>query len=268
MPYLDLDPDFQPYYEVHDYTDPWTKPQSILFVHGFTENTTAFRAWIPHLARKYRLIMFDIRGFGKTAAVDENFRYSTELFVDDMVRIINRLAGEAVHVVSGKSGGISAMRLAAVRPDLVRSLILTCPPLVAPGSQEWLPYMEKHGIRGWARNTMPARLGYDAEPRCIDWWVDMMGATSMSTARAYLKWVVTTEPRLDLANIKVPALVIMSKPSEQTNAAAGQLLPDVVSAGMPHAQVLVLDLDCYHAGGARPDTCAHAALDFLEALGN
>lgn len=266
MPYLDLAPDFQPYYEIHDYTDPWTKPESILFVHGFTENHTAFRAWIPHLARKYRLIMFDIRGFGKTAAVDEDFKLSTELYVDDMVRIINHLAGEAVHVISGKSGGICSMRLAMERPDLVRSLVLTCPPLVAPGSQEWLPYMLEHGIRGWARNTMPARLGRDASPRCVDWWVDMMGATALSTAKAYLKWVVTTEPRLDLPHIKVPALVVLTKPSEQTNSAAGQLLPDVVKKGMPQAEVLVLDLDCYHAGGSHPDICAQAALAFLEKL--
>lgn len=266
MPYLDLSEDLQPYYEIHDYTDPWKKSETIIFVHGFTEDMTAWRAWIPHLSRKYRLLMFDIRGFGKTAAVAETFKFSTDLFVDDMVRIINRLAGEAVHVVSGKSGGISAMRLAATRPDLVKSLILTCPPLVAPGSSEWLPYMEEHGIRSWARKTMPARLGYDTTPQCIDWWVDMMGATSLSTAKAYLKWVVTTEPRLDLEKIKSPALVIMTEPSKETNVAAGQLLPDVIRQGMPQAEILVLKMDCYHAGGSDPDTCATATLNFLEKL--
>ncbi|MDS1141858.1 alpha/beta hydrolase [Pusillimonas sp. SM2304] len=266
MPYLDLSEDYQPYYEIFDYTDPWEKSETILFIHGFTEDLTAWRAWIPHLSRKYRLLMFDIRGFGKTRPVDETFKYSTDLFVDDIVRLVNRLIDEPVHVVSGKSGGISAMRFAATRPDLVKSLILTCPPLVAPGSSDWLPYMLEHGIRSWARKTMPARLGYDASPKCIDWWVDMMGATSLSTAKAYLNWVVTTEPRLDLDKIKSPALVIMTEPSEQTNAAAGQLLPDVVRAGMPQAEVLVLPIDCYHAGGAHPDTCAQAALKFLEKL--
>jgi hypothetical protein len=40
-----------------------------------------------------------------------------------------------------------------------------------------------------------------------------------------------------------------------------------VKKGMPQAEVLVLDLDCYHAGGSHPDICAQAALAFLEKLG-
>lgn len=266
MPFLELADDFRPYYEVHDYTDPWQKPETILFIHGFTENTTAFRAWIPVLARKYRLVMFDIRGFGKSGSVDESFKFSTDLYVDDLVRIINHLVGEAVHVVTFKSGGISGMRLAATRPDLVKSLILTCPPMVAPGGEDWLPYMEEHGLRAWARKTMPARLGYAAPGRQIDWWVDMMGATATSTAKAYLRWVATTESRLDMPFIKCPTLVILADLSKQTNYAAGQVSPDEIRAGMPQAEVDVLPYDCYHLGGAHPDECAAKALNFLGRL--
>jgi hypothetical protein len=43
LPYLDLTPDFQLYYEIDDHTDAWTKPDTIVMVHGFTENTTACR---------------------------------------------------------------------------------------------------------------------------------------------------------------------------------------------------------------------------------
>ena len=265
MPYLELSDDFKPYYEIHDYTNPWEEPETVLFVHGFTENSTCWRGWVPHLARKYRLIMFDLRGFGRTAPVDETFKFSTELFVDDLVRVINHLAQGPVHVVAAKSGCISAMRLAATRPDLVKSLILACPPLVAPGSSEWLPHMEEHGIRSWARQTMPARLGYDTPPRCTDWWVDMMGATSLSTAKAYLKWVGTTESRLDLKNISRPILAIMTKPSKRTHAGGGgQLNPDAIREGAPHAEIIVFDMDCYHASGADPDGCALATLEFLD----
>jgi len=73
MPHLDISEDFRPYYEVYDSTDPWEKSETILCVHGFTENTKAFYAWIPALSRKYRVILFDIRGFGKTGPVAESF---------------------------------------------------------------------------------------------------------------------------------------------------------------------------------------------------
>ena len=67
MPYLELDKDLKTYYEIYDFTNPWEKSETIFFVHGFTENLTAWNAWIPHLSRKYRLVLFDIRGFGKLA---------------------------------------------------------------------------------------------------------------------------------------------------------------------------------------------------------
>ncbi len=267
MPYLDIDADFKPYYEIHDYTDPWTQPETIVFVHGFTENTTAYRAWIPHLARQYKLVMFDLRGFGKTAAVDENFRYSTELYVDDLVRVINALAGGGpVHLVAAKSGCISVISLAASRPDLCRSITLACPPLVAPGGKDWQPYMISDGMRAWARKTMPARLGYDTPPAVIDWWVDMMGATSLSTAKAYLKWVGTTESGKELPAVTCPTFIILADPKGSTNAAAGQVSTERVRELAPKAELMLMPYDCYHPSGSHPDECAQATLRFLQSL--
>lgn len=45
MPYLELE-DCKLFYTVDDHTDPWTRPDSVLFVHGFTENTDAWRQWV------------------------------------------------------------------------------------------------------------------------------------------------------------------------------------------------------------------------------
>ena len=63
MPYLDL-PDCKLHYKVDDHTDAWTRPDTVLFVHGFTENTEAWRAWVPHFSRRYRMVRIDQRGFG------------------------------------------------------------------------------------------------------------------------------------------------------------------------------------------------------------
>ena len=236
---------------------PGQSRKRFVFIHGFTENVTAWNAWIPYLSRNYRLLTFDLRGFGKTGPVPATFKYSTDLYVDDMVRIINHLVGEPVHLFSAKSGGIAVSRFAAQRPDLVRSIILGCPALTAPGSQDWFPFMQEHGVREWARKTMPGRLGVEASPACIDWWVDMMGATSMSTVEAYLKWVVTTAANEDLDKIKCPAFVVMTTLSEKTNAAAGQLPPSFVQEKMPQAEIFILDKDCYHGTAAyRRCVCA------------
>ena len=73
MPYLELSTDFKLFYKIDDYTDPWTRPETILLVHGFPESTEAWRGWIPHLARDYRCISIDRRGFGKSGPVQTIF---------------------------------------------------------------------------------------------------------------------------------------------------------------------------------------------------
>lgn len=263
MPYLDVNETSKIHYEIYDFSDPWAQAETIFFIHGFTENLSAWNAWVPHLSRKYRLILFDIRGFGKSSPIYNDQALSTDLLVDDLVTLIQKLSGKPVHLISGKSGAITAMHLAAEHPELVRSLVLACPPIYAPGSAEWLPFMEANGVRAWAKKTMPARLGKDATEVEIDWWSDMMGETTLDTVRSYLSWVVTTKPWLDLIKIKCPTLIISTKFSEKTNSAAGLTSDQDIKEKLPQAQFFTLDKDCYHAAASDPDVCAAKTLEFL-----
>ena len=257
MPYLQL-PDCNLFYEIDDYTDPWTRPENVLFVHGFTENVDAWRAWVPHFSRRYRMMRFDQRGFGRSGPVAKDFPLSTERFVDDLVRVINHLASEPVHVVAGKSGGISVMMLAAMRPDLVKTITLACSPIQPPKTDGWTEYMEQHGMRSWARKTMRSRLGDKMPERGIDWWVDMMGATAVSTAHAYLRWVATIDIREDIKRIKCPTLVIGTDTPWR-----GKSVYEEWQRTIPGSELKMLPIDGYHAAGTDPDTTAAATLEFI-----
>ena len=70
MPYLDL-PDCRLFYTIDDHTDPWARADSVVFVHGFTESTEAWRAWVPHFSRHYRVVRYDQRGFGQSDSRSE-----------------------------------------------------------------------------------------------------------------------------------------------------------------------------------------------------
>lgn len=258
MPFLDLPPDLRMYYEIDDWTDPWSRPQPVLLIHGFTENVTAWRGWVPHLSRRHRVIRFDQRGFGQSGPVPADFRFSTDLLVDDVVRAINAMAGEPVHVVAGKSGGICACRLAATRPDLVRTLTLASCPLLPPRADGWLATMDDFGMRTWARETMPPRLGSAMPPRGIDWWVDMMGATAVSTAHAYLRWVSGIDVRPDLPRIVCPTLVLTTESSRRSDAEL-----EAYRAGLSRGEFVKIPIDGYHAAGSAPDESARATLEFI-----
>jgi pimeloyl-ACP methyl ester carboxylesterase len=265
MPHLEISADFKPYYEIHDSTDPWVESETILFIHGFAESCRAYYGWIPNLSRKFRLITYDLRGLGRTAPVAASFEFSTDLMAKDAADIAEALGVKSFHVVAAKSGSITAVRLAVDRPDLVKSLILPCP-VGAPTNDDWLPHIEKHGMRSYARWTMPSRLGESAPAQAVEWWSDLMGATAVSTAHAYFRWVRTTQPLDDLKRVKCPILAIMTTPPAKNYIGSAQLTASTFQDYAPHAQIVVMNHDSYHISAVEPDACAKAADAFLARL--
>ena len=69
MPSFRPTPDLEMHYEVDDLTDPWRDPQTILMLHGNAESGLAWYAWVPKLARHYRVVRPDMRGFGASTAM-------------------------------------------------------------------------------------------------------------------------------------------------------------------------------------------------------
>jgi 3-oxoadipate enol-lactonase len=94
--------------------------------------STDLRMWEPQaaaLAARYRVLRYDVRGHGRSAAVPAP--YSVEMLADDLAGLIEGLGLGAVHVVGLSLGGMTAQVLAVRRPELVASLALvatTCRP--------------------------------------------------------------------------------------------------------------------------------------------
>jgi 3-oxoadipate enol-lactonase len=248
------------YYEIDDYTDPWATPQSVLLIHGFTESTPAWRAWVPHLARRYRVIRFDQQGFGQSSAVPDENAFSTQNFVEHAARLITEFGGGAAHVMGAKSGGLVAIELARLKPDRVKTLTLASVPLAPPQPQQWMAHMEAHGVKSWARESMPPRLGSRMPPEGFEWWVNLMGSTRIETARAYMRWVSNIDVGATLYEVKCPVLVLTT---ESPRRAYSRSDIDVYREKLPQAEIVALLVDGYHVGATDPDECARIALDFL-----
>jgi pimeloyl-ACP methyl ester carboxylesterase len=257
MPYLEA-PDCRLFYKIDDHTDPWTRPETVLFVHGFTENTEAWRAWVPHFSRRYRVARIDQRGFGQSGAVPKDFPLTTGLYVDDLARVIRHISDGAVHVVGGKSGGISVMMLAVMHPELVKAITVSCSPVTPPKAGGWIEEMERDGVRSWARRTQRDRLGSKMPEAGIAWWSDMMGQTAISTVHAYLRWVGAIDIREDIRRIRCPTLVIGTDTARR-----GRAEFEGWQKTIPGSELVMLPLDGYHAAATDPDTTARVTLEFI-----
>jgi 3-oxoadipate enol-lactonase len=260
VPYLQLNSDTRIFYEVDDWTDPWTAPESIVMIHGFTECTEAWRGWVPHLGRRYRVIRFDQHGFGKSSPVTSATTFTTGGFVAAAARVVTELGGGSAHVIGAKSGGLVTIELARMHPELVKTITLASTPLAPPQPQQWLDHMETHGVRSWAQQTMPPRLGSSMSREGSEWWIDLMGRTAIETARAYMQWVSTIDVGATLHEVKCPSLVLTTTSPRRAYSRSDV---DMYRERLPQAEIAALPGDGYHVGATDPDECARVTLAFL-----
>lgn len=77
MPTCHSSPDLEMHYRIDDFTDPWTEPETILMLHGNCESGTAWYAWVPHLARCFRVVRPDMRGYGAFVLSENSYHVAT-----------------------------------------------------------------------------------------------------------------------------------------------------------------------------------------------
>jgi 3-oxoadipate enol-lactonase len=104
-------------------TGPGSTGETIAFSHGLLWGTELFAPQIEALRGRYRCLAWDHRGQGRSAA-DHRDCIGLELVWQDAVQLIEARVKGPVHFCGLSMGGFVAMRTAARRPDLVRSLIL------------------------------------------------------------------------------------------------------------------------------------------------
>ena len=119
MPQLALD-DTSIYYED---TGAGSTGETICFSHGLLWSTALFAPQIAALRERYRCIAWDHRGQGQSAS-DHRHCIGIELVAHDAIALVEKLADKPVHFVGLSMGGFVAMRVAARRPELVRSVAL------------------------------------------------------------------------------------------------------------------------------------------------
>ena len=114
MPATRITADLEMHYRVDDFTDPWREPETILMLHGNGESGAVWFGWVPHLAREFRLVRPDMRGFGASTPMPRDYRWSLDGVVDDFAALMKKLEVERFHLVGAKIAATIARRFAAI----------------------------------------------------------------------------------------------------------------------------------------------------------
>jgi len=104
------------YYEVHG------NGPAVVFAHGAGGNHLSWWQQVPVLARQYRCISFDHRGFGQSPDVPNG--PGSQAFVEDLTHLLDHLQIECASLVAQSMGGRTCLGFALTYPERVQALVM------------------------------------------------------------------------------------------------------------------------------------------------
>lgn len=105
-----------------DYPAPFPEAQTMVFLHGNGEDHRYFSEQIAYFRERYRLVLMDSRGHGRSEAGNRGLDFS--IFSEDLCRLMDFLNIQSAHLLGFSDGGNLALTFALRHPQRVRSLIL------------------------------------------------------------------------------------------------------------------------------------------------
>jgi pimeloyl-ACP methyl ester carboxylesterase len=195
---------------------------AIVLLHGFGDSWLTFDGWVGSLATHYRVIRYDLPGFGLTGA-DPTGDYSDSRSIAVLKALLERLDVEHLTLIGNSMGGKLAWQFAAAYPALVDKLVLISPdgfaspgfeyekPPEVPFTMRLLPYvLPKPLVRASLAPAFgdPTALSDELVTR----YRDMMLAPGVRRAIVdRLRQVVVHDPEADLRRIKAPTLLLWGR---------------------------------------------------------
>jgi len=204
-------PDGKLYYEVAGQGEP------LVFVHGFTLDTRMWDDQWDVFAAKYRVVRYDVRGFGRSDL--PSAAYANYI---DLDAVVQHLGLERPHVIGLSMGGGIAADYAVNFPDGLRSLTLIDSTLYGYAFPESFrsgvsfgPVLETQGLKAaidaWVAHPFFAPVA--EQPAVLARLNEIVGPYH---GYAWTATAIRAEPPPSstfdgLANIKVPTLVIVGE---------------------------------------------------------
>lgn len=103
------------------YTDEG-KGTAVVLLHGFLENKTMWKAFVPELCKKYRVITIDLLGHGETDCL--GYVHLMEDQADMLHALLAHLKIRKTVLVGHSMGGYVALAFAELYPDYMKGLFL------------------------------------------------------------------------------------------------------------------------------------------------
>jgi pimeloyl-ACP methyl ester carboxylesterase len=241
------------------YYETYGRGPALLLTHGYSATSQMWRPQFEALSTDHTLIVWDMRGHGRSASPEDALAYSERLTTGDMAALLDHL-GFATAIVGGLSlGGYMSLAFYADYPERVEALLIID---TGPG------FKKDTAREAWNRTA--ATRAADIEAR----GVQALEGRSPEQASAEHKdirglvhaarYLLTQHsPRVieSLPGIAVPTLVIAGANDEPFLAAT-----DYMAAKIPGARKVLIPEAGHAVNLDQPALFNATVQDFLEGL--
>jgi pimeloyl-ACP methyl ester carboxylesterase len=234
------------YYEMHG------EGPALLLTHGFMCTSQMWAPQIDALSRHVRLIVWDLRGHGRTIAPDDPAQYPVEVAAADMAALLDH-AGARKAIVGGHSlGGYLGLVFHLHYPERVRALLLAS---TGPGYRDDAARAQWNARAIRKAERLETEGLRDSEAAGI---VHGMGAKGLALAARGM--VVQRDGLVieNLQNMRVPSLIVVGENDTPFRPAA-----DYMSRNIPGATKAVIPDTGHNVNIEQPKLFNDAVLEFL-----
>jgi abhydrolase domain-containing protein 6 len=220
--------------------------QAVLMLHGATADKSTWVRFSRYLASKLPLLIPDLPGHGDSTA-DLALSYTIEAQVQRLEVMLAALGVRSVHVIGSSMGGAIALRLAAIRPALVASLVLIGP----VGLQVRESWLQQH-IRDTGKNPMVEvrnrrdyvammRIGMSRPPYMPGFVLSALARKYIARLPVNVKIGADIERDLDqgaiLSAVACPVLIVWGSEDKVADVGNAEALRD----GLAGSRLVILD---------------------------
>jgi len=248
------------------YWDEVGQGTAVLLITGLGFPSGAWHRTRPVLSKKYRTIVLDNRGVGRSDKPAGP--YSIALMASDAAAVLDAAGVESAHVFGISMGGMITQELALQYPKRVRSLILGCtaaggPQAVRsePEATQMLMARSNMAPEEAARAALPF-IYHPATPRELieeDLEIRRPWFPSQEAYKAQLQGILAWESCSRLSQIHSPTLVIHGECDRLVPAGNGKLIAEKI----PGAKLVVLPHASHIFTTDQPEEAHRAILEFL-----
>jgi 3-oxoadipate enol-lactonase len=214
----------------------------VVFIHGFPFNRSMWKPQTAVLRNDFHLITYDVRGHGGSGTGDG--QYTVELFVDDLIALLDHLKISRCVAAGLSMGGYIALRAIERNPERFRALVLCDTRSEADGNEGKIrraaqaKAVKTDGSTKFAEafvGAVFAKETLDGNPALVEAVKAMIrGTTPLSIAGTLIALACRTDTTASLFTVKVPTLILVGKSDTLTPVSASQAMKDKIPGSTMH----------------------------------